>query len=95
MLFRSPAWLTVSNDARWHDGVFAFYCSAEQIGQYLPHYRGMENKVVARQTYLEVFGDENPTAVVFDYVHKDLLGNAEYKIVPLELLQALCQTDEK
>ncbi len=90
-----PAWLTVSNDARWHDGVFAFYCSAEQIGQYLPHYRGMENKVVARQTHLEVFGDENPTAVVFDYVHKDLLGNAEYKIVPLELLQALCQTDEK
>lgn len=90
-----PVWLTVSNDALWHDGVFAFYCSAEQIARYLPHYCGMENKVVARQTHLEVFGDENPTAIVFDYTHKDLLGNAEYQIIPLELLQALCQTDEK
>ena len=90
-----PVWLTVSNDALWHDGVFAFYCSAEQIARYLPHYCGMENKVVARQTHLEVFGDENPTAIVFDYTHKDLLGNAEYQIIPLGLLQALCQTDEK
>ena len=82
-----PAWLTVSNDKIWHQHIFAFYCSAEQIQMYLPHYTGIENKVVARVTHLEVFGDDTPTAILFDYDHKDLLGNAAYTILPLEKLK--------
>ena len=84
-----PVWLTVSNDAAWHQAIFAFYCSAEQIQAYLPHYSGVDNKVAARQTHLEVFGDETPTAVLFDYDHRDLLGNAACTVIPLDELQRL------
>ncbi|MGM9524768.1 MAG: B12-binding domain-containing radical SAM protein [Peptococcaceae bacterium] len=84
-----PVWLTASNDAAWHQAIFAFYCSAEQIQTYLPHYAGVDNKVAARQTHLEVFGDETPTAVLFDYDHRDLLSNAACTVIPLDELQRL------
>lgn len=82
-----PVWLTVSNDNKYHQRIFGFYCSSEQIRKYLPHYEGMENKVVARISHLEVFGDENHTAVLFDYEHRDLLSNAAIITVPLEELK--------
>ncbi len=83
---KMPAWLTVSNDNQWHQRIFGFYCSAEKIGKYLPHYEGMENKVVARISHLEVFGDTKPTAVLFDYDHRDLLSNAATIVIPLDEL---------
>ena len=82
-----PVWLTVSNDKQYHQRIFGFYCSSEQIQKYLPHYAGMENKVVARISHLEVFGDENPTAILFDYDHRDLLSNAAVLIIPLQELK--------
>ncbi len=82
-----PTWLTVSNDAHWHQQIFGFYCSSEQIQKYLPHYADMENKVVARISHLEVFGDEQPKAVLFDYDHRDLLSNATIVEIPLDELQ--------
>ena len=63
-------------------------CSmSEQIQKYLPHYAGMENKVVARISHLEVFGDEQLTAILFDYDHRDLLSNAAYQMLPLDELK--------
>ena len=79
-----PVWLTASNDAQWHHAIFEFYRQAEQVEQYLPHYVVVDSKVIARQTHLEVFGDEKPVAVLFDYAHKDLLSNAAYMAIPLE-----------
>ena len=82
-----PGWLTVSNDKQWHHGIQAFYRAAEMIAQYLPDYVGTDSKVIARQTHLEVFGDAEPVAVLFDYARKDLLNNAAYSIIPLSVLQ--------
>lgn len=82
-----PGWLTVSNDKQWHHGIQAFYRAAEMIAQYLPGYVGTDSKVIARQTHLEVFGDAEHVAVLFDYARKDLLNNAAYSVIPLEALQ--------
>lgn len=74
-----PAWLTVTNEEQWHDKVFAFYGNPALWQKCLPHYKS--NKEAIRQTHLEVFGDEKQKAVLFDYGKRDLLGNAEYKIM--------------
>ena len=81
-----PAWLTVTNEEQWHDKVFAFYGNPALWQKCLPHYKS--NKETIRQTYLEVFGDEKQKAVLFDYGKRDLLGNAEYKIMETAEMQA-------
>lgn len=88
-----PDWLTVSNDKQWHRAILDFYRTPEQIACYLPHYVGIDSKVIARQTHLEVFGGQEQTAVLFDYDHKDLLSNAAYTIIPfMELQKAESET---
>ena len=64
------------------------------IRTYLPHFLGTESRATARQTHLEVFGDKQPTAILFDYAHKDLLSNAEYYVLPLALLQELADFEK-
>lgn len=81
-----PAWLTVTNEEQWHDKVFAFYGNPTLWQKCLPHYKS--NKEAIRQTHLEVFGDEKQKAVLFDYGKRDLLGNAEYKIMETAEIQA-------
>lgn len=81
-----PAWLTVTNEEQWHDKVFAFYGNPALWQKCLPHYKS--NKEAIRQTHLEVFGDEKQKAVLFDYGKRDLLGNAEYKIMKTAEIQA-------
>lgn len=81
-----PAWLTVTNEEQWHDKVFAFYGNPALWQKCLPHYKS--NKEAIRQTHLEVFGDEKQKAVLFDYGKRDLLGNAEYKIMETAGIQA-------
>lgn len=81
-----PAWLTVTNEEQWHDKVFAFYGNPDLWQKCLPHYKS--NKEAIRQTHLEVFGDEEKKAVLFDYGKRDLLGNAEYKIMETAEIQA-------
>ncbi len=81
-----PAWLTVTNEEQWHDKVFAFYGNPALWQKCLPHYKS--NKEAIRQTHLEVFGDEAQKAVLFDYGKRDLLGNAEYKIMETAEIQA-------
>ena len=80
-----PAWLTVTNEEQWHDKVFAFYGNPDLWQKCLPHYKS--NKEAIRQTHLEVFGDEKQKAVLFDYGKRDLLGNAEYKIMETAEIQ--------
>lgn len=80
-----PVWMTVTNEAQWHDKVFAFYGNPELWQKCLPHYKS--NKEALRQTHLEVFGDEKQMAVLFDYGKRDLLGNAEYKIMETTEMQ--------
>ena len=80
-----PAWLTVTNEEQWHDKVFAFYGNPALWQKCLPHYKS--NKEAIRQTHLEVFGDEKQKAVLFDYGNRDLLGNAEYKIMKTAEIQ--------
>ena len=80
-----PAWLTVTNEEQWHDKVFAFYGNPDLWQKCLPHYKS--NKEALRQTHLEVFGDEEQKAVLFDYGKRDLLGNAEYKIMETAEIQ--------
>lgn len=80
-----PAWLTVTNEEQWHDKVFAFYGNPTLWQKCLPHYKS--NKEAVRQTHLEVFGDEKQKAVLFDYGKRDLLGNAEYKIMETAEIQ--------
>lgn len=80
-----PAWLTVTNEEQWHDKVFAFYGNPTMWQKCLPHYKS--NKEAIRQTHLEVFGDEKQKAVLFDYGKRDLLGNAEYKIMETAEIQ--------
>ena len=81
-----PEWLTVSNEAQYRHQILAFYRDDAMTAQYLPHYKGVDSKVTARQTHLEVFGDAEHIAVLFDYDHKDLLQNARYTVIPLEKL---------
>jgi len=81
-----PEWLTVSNEAQYRYQILAFYRDDAMTAQYLPHYKGVDSKVTARQTHLEVFGDAEHIAVLFDYDHKDLLQNARYTVIPLEKL---------
>lgn len=81
-----PAWMTVTNEEQWHDKVFAFYGNPDLWQKCLPHYKS--NKEAIRQTHLEVFGDEEKKAVLFDYGKRDLLGNAEYKIMETAEIQA-------
>jgi radical SAM superfamily enzyme YgiQ (UPF0313 family) len=81
-----PEWLVVSNEKRYRNQITAFYRDTALVEQYLPHYCGIDSKVIARQTHLEVFGEVQPVAILFDYEHKDLLQNAQYMMIPLEEL---------
>ena len=81
-----PEWLTVSNEMQYRNQITAFYRSEALVEHYLPQYSQMDSKVIARQTHLEVFGQETLVAVLFDYEQKDLLQNAQYTMIPLEEL---------
>ena len=81
-----PEWLVVSNEKQYRNQITAFYRDVALVEQYLPHYCGIDSKVTARQTHLEVFGEVQPVAILFDYEHKDLLQNAQYMMIPLEEL---------
>lgn len=78
-----PSFMTVGNEKAARDAIYAFYHTPEKISHYLPHYAEQGHKVVERQTHIEVFGDTEQVAILFDYGKKDLLGNAEAQKVIL------------
>lgn len=82
-----PEWLTVSNEKQYRDQIINFYRDGALVKQYLPQYSTTDSKVTARQTHLEVFGEKNPVAVLFDYDKKDLLQNAQCTVISFTELQ--------
>lgn len=93
-----PAWLTVSHEKEYHNQIISFYRTGTLVNQYLPQYSSVDSKITARQTHLEVFGENNPVAVLFDYDHKDLLQNAQCTVISFAELQqaeAYCLAKEQ
>lgn len=87
-----PPWLTVSNDEQYHQAITSFYRTPANIDCYLPAYQQIDSKIIARQTHLEVFGDQHQQAILFDYTCKDLLSNAHIQLIPLSLLDKSPET---
>lgn len=74
-----PLWLTVGGNGQEYERI-----TAKLAQKYFPAYADAEKKVLIRQTYLDVFGEEAPKAILFDYGQKDLLGNGAYLVIPME-----------
>lgn len=70
-----PDWLD-DLSGNYRQRIIDFYRDDAMIDRYLPQYRGIDSKIIARRTHLEVFPDNR--GVLFDYDHKDLLQNARY-----------------
>lgn len=85
-----PAWLKVGGNGQEYERI-----TAKLVQKYLLGYADAEKKILIKQTYLDVFGEENPKAVLLDYGHKDLLGNAEYLVIPMEEVQELLVQERK
>ena len=82
-----PQWLHVGGNGQEFERI-----TAKLAQKYIPSYLEAEKKTLIKNTYLDVFGEENPKAILLDYGHRDLLGNAEYLLLPMaeaeELLEA-------
>lgn len=85
-----PAWLTVGGNGQEYERI-----TGKLAEKYFPHYAETEKKTRIKQTYLDVFGEEDPKAVLFDYGRKDLLGNAEYLVLPMAEVSALLEEDKR
>ncbi|MDO4530722.1 MAG: B12-binding domain-containing radical SAM protein [Bacillota bacterium] len=84
-----PHWLTVGGNGQEYERI-----TAKLVQKYIPSYLEAEKKTLIRNTYLDVFGEEMPKAILLDYGHRDLLGNAEYLVIPMEQVKEL-QEEEK
>ncbi len=82
-----PQWLHVGGNGQEFERI-----TAKLAQKYIPSYLEAEKKTLIKNTYLDVFGEENPKAILLDYGHRDLLENAEYLVLPMaeaeELLEA-------
>ncbi len=85
----TPEWLPTDLYSRYKEQIFAFYRDEKNIATYLPHYQGMHALQIFRLAHLEVFpfqletGASTPTAYLFDYAHRDVLGRASVRQVML------------
>ena len=84
-----PTWLGQGLNHLYRDRIRGFYHNSDNIQQYLPEYIGLEPKRISRMAHIEVFPKEptgdpsNTQAVLFNYRHIDILGNAQTQIVPI------------
>ena len=85
-----PRWLTVGGNGQEYERI-----TARLAQKYFSAYAEAEKKVLIHQTYLDVFGEEEPKAILFDYGSKDLLGNGTYLVLPMEEVEALLLGLEK
>lgn len=85
-----PQWLTIGGKGQEYERI-----TARLAQKYFPAYAEVEKKVLIRQTYLDVFGEDEPKAILFDYGRRDLLGNGEYVVLPMEEVKALLLEMEK
>lgn len=85
-----PAWLKIGGDGQKYERI-----TAKLAQKYIPSYLEAEKKVLIKHTYLDVFGTEEPKAILLDYGKKDLLGNAEYLVIPMTEVEELLLQETK
>lgn len=71
-----PVWLTVEETSRYREKVIAFYQKEAECPHFLPAYQDLDSKALERASHIEIF--PNKQVLLFDYSHKDILGNARY-----------------
>ena len=84
-----PQWLRVGGNGQEYERI-----TAKLVQKYIPSYLEVEKKILIKNTYLDVFGEEAPKAILLDYGHRDLLGNAEYLVIPMEEVKELLEEEK-
>ena len=84
-----PQWLRVGGNGQEYERI-----TAKLVQKYIPSYLDAEKKILIKNTYLDVFGEEVPKAILLDYGHRDLLGNAEYLVIPMEEVEELLEAEK-
>ncbi|WP_312641795.1 B12-binding domain-containing radical SAM protein [Hydrogenoanaerobacterium sp.] len=80
-----PDWLELDNNAQYRQRILEFYQRKENLEKYLAQYQSYDHKLVYKLAHIEVFGSEQSQhkAILFDYDHRDLLGNAAHYQIEL------------
>ena len=84
-----PVWLNVGGNGQEYERI-----TAKLVQKYIPSYLETEKKTLIKNTYLDVFGEEEPKAVLLDYGHRDLLRNAEYLVIPMTEVEELLEQEK-
>lgn len=85
-----PSWMTEDLTLPRREEIYVFYRRALQEGILLREYQGLDPKQVYKMAHLEIFpfnpltGGQAETAVLFNYRHTDILGNAQATAVALK-----------
>lgn len=78
-----PIWIHTEQNLTFKDKIRDFYRNEEQIQQFLPAHSGISSKQLAKEAHLQIFDynpltlQQQPTAFLFDYRQRDLLGAAK------------------
>ncbi|MBR5793801.1 MAG: DUF4080 domain-containing protein, partial [Anaerotignum sp.] len=81
-----PQWLTVGGNGQEYERI-----TAKLVQKYIPSYLEAEKKVLIKNTYLDKFEEK---MILLDYGHRDLLGNAEYLVIPMEEVNELLEVEK-
>lgn len=84
-----PVWLTVGGNGQEFERI-----TAKLAQKYIPAYLEAEKKTLIRNTYLDIFGEEDAKVILLDYGNRDLLGNAAYLVMEQEEVQALLEAEK-
>lgn len=84
-----PVWLTVGGNGQEFERI-----TAKLVQKYIPAYLEAEKKTLIRNTYLDIFGEEDAKVILLDYGNRDLLGNAAYLVMEQEEVQALLEAEK-
>ena len=79
-----PQWLMVGGNGQIYERI-----TAKLAQKYIPSYLEAEKKQLIKNTYLDVFGTEEPKAILLDYGHRNLMGNARYFVIPMAEIAVL------
>lgn len=81
-----PQWLTVGGNGQEYERI-----TAKLVQKYIPSYLEAEKKVLIKNTYLDLFDGK---AILLDYGHRDLLGNAEYLVISMDEVEELLEAEK-
>ena len=83
-----PSWLGERPSVAHREEILRFYRNPDNIHRYLPQYVGLDPRQIAKLAHIELFWlpeERSWLPVLFDYDHRDLLGNARATKLYLEL----------